>query len=166
MAENTNSIAVFYEDGYYHHRDLSDLTKFHRPGHRYVGIHLYRLEFDNPVPKLTVFNGREKVALLVRGAQSAEGQRIVFKEVDTPPSTQHISEWSLELGTTNTVDDTDIDGPPAATLSGSSVLLYTMPFNDPQYDAMNACMSGARLNSEAVPTEGMYYNKGNNSCLL
>lgn len=168
--DNVNSIAIFYDDGTYRHVNVEDIATLHRPGKRYVGIHLYRLEPGISTPKLTKFNGREVLGLKLRPAAFGENRIIVIQEFDAdiPPLRDFRREWSLELDVApNSIVDDDLPDPFETPMSGMVVVFYTMPFDDDDYDDMVACQSlDVRLNSETVPADRDYYDKTFSLCLF
>lgn len=176
---NKNSVAIFYDDGRFRHVDVENLAALYRPGTRYVGLHLYRLEPGNPIPKLTRFNGRELVGITLRPATGSENRVIVIRRVDLPDQPAFVTaaaalaftqEWSLELDTVpDPISDTNFDAPAQSILFGSTVRFHTMPFNDDFYQPLVACqadISKVNLRPQAVPTDGGYFDKLSGTCGL
>lgn len=177
---NKNSVAIFYSDGKYRHVDVENLAELHRPGVRYVGMHLYRLEPANPIPKLTRFNGRELVGISLRPATGSENRMIVIRRVDTldvvaarvsiATGSSFAQEWSLELDTApNAISDTNFAGAAESILFGSTVRFHTMPFNDDSYEGLVACQATTALvdlRTQIVPSEGTYFDKLTATCEL
>ena len=177
---NKNSVAVFYSDGKYRHVDVENLSELHRPGVRYVGMHLYRLEPGNPIPKLTRFNGRELVGITLRPATGSENRMIIIRRVDTldvvsarvsiATGLSFAQEWSLELDTVpDPISDTNFAGAALTILFGSTVRFHTMPFNDDHYVGLVTCQATIQevdLRTAQVPAEGIYYDKLTATCEL
>lgn len=177
---NKNSVAIFYSDGKYRHVNVENLAELHRPGVRYVGLHLYRLQPGNPIPKLTRFNGRELVGISLRPATGSENRMIIIRRVDTldfvlarvsiSAAQSFAQEWSLELDTVpNSISDTNFAGTPQSILIGSTVRFHTMPFNDDHYQGLVTCQattSEVDLRAQVVPSEGSYYDKLTATCEL
>ena len=177
---NKNSVAIFYSDGKFRHVNVENLAELHRPGVRYVGMHLYRLEPGNPIPKLTRFNGRELVGISLRPATGSENRMIIIRRVDTLDAVStrvsistgltFAQEWSLELDVPpNPISDTNFAGAAQLILFGSTVRFHTMPFNDDFYQPLVDCqadISKVNLRPQAVPTDGGYFDKLSGTCGL
>lgn len=171
-AENgKNSMICTYDDGKYVHVAVEELEKLRRGKSRYVGCFVHRLEPGNNVPKLTNFNGRERLAItLVPAVDPAvdPDPTIVFIEVDLPPATKFAQECSLKLNVAPVfVVDEDLPDPPESNLSAMTVVLISKLFTDSNYDAMVACHTDeVRLQSQVIPATGEFFDTTTGLCLF
>ena len=150
MAENVDSVAVFYADGTYKHVAWDDVGDLQVPlTRKIIQIHAYVVRPTGGVPDQNVINGFPDYC----GRRTVDGLIVRYGTMldANPPQA---FECFFKAGEAN--QQVNVEIPHEMCMSGMSVAFASLDFADPGFDDLDERAGAVNLSEASVPGTGTY----------
>ena len=149
MADDVDSVAVFFADGTYRHVDWDAAASLQGPlSKKAIMLHVYHVH-GSGTPYLTVVNGYDDYCL----RRTDEGLIVRFGSMP-PADPEAAYECYFPKGSTAVEMNTEIM--PQLCMGGATAAFQSLDHNDQNYEDLDGRAGAVDLSSAAVPGSGTY----------